>query len=201
MTRKRNNIILDMNVIKPGDVIGFSGCGWVSAAVNIGTYGLPFFGISHVGVMAKDEEGRLLLFESTSLQNLPCVFSGENFVGTQAHVLGDVLEVYSGRIYHYPLYRPLYRNEDTRLTRFLMETIHTPYDLMGAFRATGVGISWIESLFREQDLSAIFCSEWIASAFSMVGIFPTSNASRWNPNRFVRHLRWNDVLFKPRRLK
>jgi len=201
MMSKTRNIVLDMNVMKPGDVIGFSGRGWVSAAINIGTYGFPFCGISHIGVMAHDPEGRLLLFESTSLENLPCVISGEDFTGTQAHYLDDILEAYFGRVYHYPLYRPLYPNENTRLTRFLMETIHTPYDLMGAFRATGVGISWIESWFREQDLNTIFCSEWIASALSVIGIFPTSNASRWNPNRLVRHLRWNDVLFKSRRLK
>lgn len=201
MTQRKTTIVLDTNVIKPGDVIAFSGGGWVSAAINIGTYGIPFFSVSHVGIMAEASDGRLLLFESTSLDNLPCVIGGEDFTGTQAHVLGDIVAAYSGRAYHYPLYRPLYRNENERLTRFLMETLHTPYDLMGAFRATGVGISWIESWFREQDLSTIFCSEWIASALSVIGIFPTSNASRWNPNRLVRHLRWNDVIFKPRRLK
>lgn len=198
--RKLSNIVLDTNVMKPGDVIGFSGRSWVSAAINIGTYGIPFWGISHVGIMAKASDERLLLFESSE-DDIPCAISGERLVGTQAHVLDDVLKVYRGKVYHYPLYRLLYLNEDARLTRFLMETIHTPYDLMGAFRAAGVGISWIESLFRSQDLSMIFCSEWVASAFSMIGVFPTSNASRWNPNRLIRHLRWNDVLFKPRRLK
>jgi len=198
--RKLSNIVLDMNVMKPGDVIGFSGQSWISAAINIGTYGIPFWGISHVGIMAKASDGRLLLFESSE-DDIPCAISGERLVGTQAHVLDDVLKVYEGKVYHYPLYRLLYPNEDTRLTRFLMETIHTPYDLMGAFRSTGVGISWIESLFRPQDLNMIFCSEWVASALSMIGVFPTSNASRWNPNRLIRHLRWNDVLFRPRRLK
>ncbi len=200
MTRERSNIVFDMDVVKPGDVIGFSGRGWASALVNIGTYGIPFFGISHVGIMAKASDERLLLFESTSLSNLPCALSGENFVGTQAHVLSEVVASYPGRVYHYPLYRPLYPNEDARLTQFLMATVHTPYDLMGAFRSTGVGISWIESWFREQDLTEIFCSEWLASALSMIGIFPTSNASRWNPNRIIRHLRWSDVVFKSRRI-
>ena len=200
MAPRKPNIVLDTNVIKPGDIIGFSGSGWISVAINIGTYGIPFWGISHVGIMARGEDGRLLLFESSE-DDIPCAISGEHFVGTQAHELDDVLKVYGGKAYHYPLYRPLYPNEDARLTQFLMDTIHTPYDLMGAFRATGVGISWIESLFRPQDLSMIFCSEWVASALSMVGIFPTSNASRWNPNRLIRHLRLNGVLFRPRRLK
>ena len=198
--QKLTNIVLDMDVVKPGDVIGFSGRGWASALINVGTYGIPFFGLSHVGIMARVPDGRLLLFESTSLSDLPCVLSGESFVGTQAHELREAVAAYPGKAYLYPLYRPLYRNEDGRLTQFLMETVHTPYDLMGAFRSAGVGISWIESLFREQDLTSIFCSEWIASALSIIGVFPTSNASRWSPNKLVRHLRWNDVLLKSQRL-
>jgi len=199
--RKPSNLVLDMNVIKPGDVIGFSGRSWLSAGINLATYGIPLLGISHVGIMANASDGRFLIFESTSLEDLPCEISGDIFTGTQAHKLDDILRVYKGRVYHYPLYRPLYPSESERLTQFLMETIHIPYDKMGALRAAGVGISWIESLFRPQDLSLIFCSEWLASALSVVGVFPTSNASRWSPNRLIRCLRWNGVLCKPRRLK
>jgi len=199
--RKSRNLILDMNVIKPGDIIGFSGRSWISAAVNIGTWGIPLWGISHVGIMAHAADGRLLIFESTSLGDLPCEISGESFAGTQAHRLEDILRVYKGRAYHYSLYRPLYPNEDERLTQFLMETIHTPYDMMGVFCAAGVGLSWFESLLRPQDLSTIFCSEWLAAALSVIGVYSTSNVSRWNPNHLVRKLRWNGVVCKPRRLK
>jgi len=192
---------MDTNVIKTGDVIGFSGRSWLSAGINLVTYGIPLLDISHVGIMAHAADGRLLIFESTSLDDLPCEISGKIFTGTQAHKLDDILRVYKGRAYHYPLYRQLYPVEDARLTQFLMDTIHTPYDKMGAFRSAGVGLSWIESLFREQDLSTIFCSEWTVAALSVIGVFPTSNASRWNPNRLCRHLRWNHVVYKPRRLK
>lgn len=197
----KKNLILDMSAIKAGDVIGFSGQSWLSAAINIGTYGFPLFGISHVGIMAHAADGRLLIFESTSLDDLPCEISGEIFTGTQAHRLEDILRVYKGRVYHYPLYRQLYPVEDARLTQFLMDTIHTPYDTMGAFRSAGVGLSWFESLFRSQDLNTIFCSEWVASALSTIDVFPMSNASRWNPNRLCRHLHWNGVICKPRRIK
>ena len=53
--------------------------------------------------------------------------------------------------------------------------------------------SWIESLFREQDLHAIFCSEWVAAAYAVTGLYPTDNVSRWNPNRLIRCLRWQGV--------
>ena len=104
-------------------------------------------------------------------------------------------------MWHYPLCRPLYENEDKRLTEFLMGTLHTPYDAMGAFRSAGVGFSWLESCLREQDLHMIFCSEWCAAALTNIGIFQTDDAAPWNPNHFVRTLRRKELVFKPRRLR
>jgi hypothetical protein len=151
--------------------------------------------------MAHASDGRLLIFESTSLDNLPCEISHENFTGTQAHLLDDILRVYDGKAWHYPLYRSLYEYEDKRLTEFLMATIHTPYDAMGAFRSAGVGLSWVESLFHPANLHSIFCSEWVAAAYADIGIVPTANAARWNPNHLVRRLRGAEILLNPRRLK
>ncbi|MFZ5833151.1 MAG: hypothetical protein ACOY3P_23945 [Planctomycetota bacterium] len=188
--------------IKAGDIIGFSGRSWLSVGINIATYGIPFWGISHVGITANAPDGRLLIFESTSLEGgIPCEITGKPICGTQAHDLDFILGHYSGKAWHYPLYRPLYANEDERLTKFLIDTIGVPYDALGAFRSAGVGLSWIESLFREQDLSTIFCSEMVAAAYATVGLFATDNVSRWNPNKLVRHLRRAEILLKPRRLK
>jgi len=198
---KRKIVLPGETEIKAGDIIGFSGRSWLSAAINIATYGIPLWGISHVGIMANVADGRLLIFESTSLEDLPCEISHENFTGTQAHKLEDILRAYKGKAYLYPLYRPLYPNEDERLTEFLMETIHVPYDAMGAFRSAGVGLSWIESLFREQSLTSIFCSEWCAAAYAVVGLHATDHVSRWSPNRLCRHLRRHGILCKPKRLK
>jgi len=188
--------------IKAGDVVGFSGYNWISAAVNIATYGIPFFALSHVGLIANCPDGKLRLFESTTLDdNIPCEITGKSICGTQAHALDFIVQRYCGKVWHYPLYRSLYPQEDERLTEFLMETIGTPYDAMGAFRSAGVGLSRIESLFREQDLTSIFCSEWVAAAYTTVGLFATDNVSRWSPNRLVRRLRRAEILLKPRRLK
>lgn len=187
--------------IQPGDIIGFSGECLTSDLINVATYGIPRWGISHVGIMGEAADGRLLLWESTTLDGLPCEITGKPFFGTQAHVLETIAEAYRGKVWHYPLTRSLYDNERERLTRFLMDTVHTPYDKMGAFRSAGVGLSWIESLFREQNLAQIFCSEWCCAAHTAIGIFRTDNVSRWNPNRFVRTERWQGVLLKPRRLK
>ena len=198
MFRRR---LQDAPTIKAGDVIGFSGDSWISDFINIVTCGLPRYGLSHVGIMGEAKDGRLLLFESTTLDGLPCEIAGQPFNGTQAHCLDTVIQAYRGKVWHYPLYRPLYETEGQRLTQFLMETIHTPYDELGAMRSAGVGLSWIESLFREEDLHKIFCSEWVAAAYSVVGLHATTNASRWNPNRLIRSLKRHDLLIRARRLK
>lgn len=202
MFPSKRKIVLPGEVgVKAGDLIGYSGNGWISNLVNVGTYGWPHWSLSHVGVLANAPDGRLLLFESTQFDDLPCELTGEVFLGTQAHQLDHVLKVYDGKAWLYPLYRSLYSSEDERLTEFLMATVHTPYDKMGAFRSGGVGLSWIESLFRDQDLTTIFCSEMVAAAYATVGLFATDNVSRWSPNRLVRRLRQAAILCKPRRLK
>jgi len=66
--------------IKAGDIIGFSGDSWISTLVNIATYGIPFWGLSHVGIMGRADDGRLMLFESTQLDGLPCEITGEVFL-------------------------------------------------------------------------------------------------------------------------
>ena len=200
MFRYRKNPFIP-DEIKAGDIIGFSGDSWISALVNVATYGIPFWSLSHVGILGHADDGRLLLFESTQLDDLPCEITGEVFLGTQAHQLEHVVKVYKGKVWHYPAFRPLYASEDERLTRFLMANLHVPYDKMGAFRSAGVGFSWVESLFREQDLTTIFCSEMVAAAYATVGLFATDNVSRWSPNRLVRRLRRAEILLKPRRLK
>ena len=200
MLERRESLFVP-DAIKAGDIIGFSGDNWISALVNVATYGIPFWSLSHCGIMAHAADGRLMLFESTQLDDLPCEITGEVFHGTQAHELEHVVRVYKGKVWHYPLFRSLYRAEDERLTEFLMGTLHTPYDQMGAMRSAGVGLSWVESLLHHDNLNSIFCSEWCCAAHTYIGVFRTDNVSRWNPNRFVRTERRIHVLRNPVRLK
>jgi hypothetical protein len=183
-----------------GDLLGFSGDGWLSAGINLATYGIPYWSLSHVGIVG-EYKGRTLLFESCLEDADPCEIKGKVFSGTQAHTIESRLTDYHGKIWHYPLYRSLYDFERKRLNRFLRDTTGIPYDEIGAFRAGGIGFSWLESLLREADLSSLFCSEWCAAAHSTIGIFQTDNASRWSPNKLVRHERRQEILLAPRRLK
>lgn len=189
----------DPRDVLPGDIIGFSGAGWISSGITLATWGLPYMSLSHVGIMG-EHDGRLLLFESTTLNSDPCEITGKRIAGSQAHSLDYRLANYRGKVWHYPLYRPLFPYENQRLTEFLEATIGRPYDKIGAFRSGGEGFSWLEARLREQDLHSLFCSEWCAAAHAEIGIFATDNVSRWNPNRFTRTERHAGILRKPRRL-
>lgn len=186
---------------EPGDIIGFSGANHISDFINVVTYGIPRWSISHIGICGeyKDE---LLLFESTTLGTDPCIIQGKQFDGAQAHCLDTRLAHYAGRIWHYPLYRSLYPAERKRLNEFLIATVGTPYDKVGAFRAGGIGFSWLESkLHPVTSLNALFCSEWCAAAHTEIGLFRTDDVGRWSPNYFVRTERRQRILLPPARLK
>lgn len=189
----------DPQAILPGDIIGFSGEGLISSGITLATYGLPWLSLSHVGIMG-EHDGRLLLFESTTLSSDPCEITGRVIAGSQAHSLDYRLAHYRGKVWHYPLYRPLFDHENKRLTEFLEATIGLPYDKIGAFRTSGIGFSWLEARLRDQDLHSLFCSEWCAAAHAEIGIFATNNVSRWSPNLFTRTERHAGVLRKARRL-
>lgn len=186
--------------LQVGDIIGFSGYHLSSAFINLVTYGIPFWSLSHVGIIG-EYDGQLLLFESDAAESDPCVIQGKPFSGTQAKHLDTKLRNYSGRAWHYPLYRSLYEDERSRLNHFLLGHIGIPYDKIGAFRAGGIGWSWVESQLRPADLSSLFCSEYCAAAHAHTGLLRTSHVSRWSPNYLVRHERRRGMLMKPRRLQ
>jgi len=184
---------------KVGDIVGFSGFGRHSILVNLVTYGLPFWSISHVGVIG-EYDGEKLLFESTMLSNIPCVIQKKPFKGVQAVKLEDRLTYYSGRAWLYPIYRQLYVNEANRLNKFLLDKVGIPYDKLGGMRTATVSLSWIESKLHEEDLSSLFCSELVAASHRRIGLLRTDNASRWNPNKLVRYERGDKTLLCPRRI-
>lgn len=190
-----------MHSFQPGDILGFSGDSWVSAGINVMTYGIPWWSLSHVGILGEHHEHGLLLFESTTLNNSPCVIQGKPVCGTQAQRIDTRLSNYAGKIWHYRLYRPLYRHERNRLNAFLNDNIGKSYDQIGAFRAGGIGFSFLESQLTESDLHAIFCSEWCAAAHARIGLFPTDSPGRWNPNHFVRKERRKELLLRPKRMR
>jgi hypothetical protein len=167
---------------KPGDGLYCSGNAWSSLAIKLATYGR----LSHVATIA-DYEGRLLVFESTTDNRRPCVIRGVPCKGVQAQPLTDWINHYDGRVWHYPLARQLAENESRRLTDYFVGKLGLGYDYIGAIRAGGEGLSWIESKLRQTDLHSLFCSElragWLKLFKRLEG---KRSLSSFSPNKLAR---------------
>ena len=189
-----------MPTFRPGDLIGFSGSAWTSAFIQLVTYGIPGWSLSHVAIIG-EHDSKNLLFESDENPKLPCAIRGTIAKGVQAHSIQEKIASYPGKVWHYSLSRELYSFEQARLNGFLLSKIGDGYDKIGAIRAGGLGFSWVESCFHEENLNSLFCSEYCAAAHREIGLFPTDNVGRWSPNRLCRKERRMGLLLKPRRLK
>src|SRR5690349_8736683 len=91
--------------VQVGDIIGFCGNSWQSSAINLVTYGWPFwpvYSLSHVGIIG-EFKGEKVLYESTTFDDKKCLIQKKLFHGSQCHRLQDRLEGYPGVIWHYPL--------------------------------------------------------------------------------------------------
>jgi len=187
---------MDATRLKSGDLLFFTGQGLLSRTIDLCTGGVP--GYSHVGIVCR-HQGHMLLFESTSV--LPpsekCVLTEKPVKGVQAHFAQGIELRRPGKVYLHPLSRSLYGHEEQRLQLYLLSLVGRPYDTVGAFRSGGVLFGLLESVIHTESLNTIFCSEFAASALSEIGVFPTSNASKYNPNKLARRA-FMEGITKPR---
>jgi len=117
---------------RAGDVFGFS----------IG-YG---YGISHVGIVAPHPWRRddVALYESLAAPGQPCIVRGAPATGVQCHDLCPRIKQYDGRVWHYPLAKPLTFTCRKRLDFESVNSIGIKYDTPGAWRPRSVGlIEWL----------------------------------------------------------
>lgn len=185
--------------IKDGDIIGVTGTGWASGVINAGTFSLPGVGISHVGIVCMHNNSPVV-YESTTLGRPACALQQKEVSGTQAHFLEDYVKFVPGKIWHYPLRRPLYPHEIARLQHVLDREIGKAYDLGGAIRSGGFLFRSLQTVLREEDMSTVFCSEWVAHALRQTGVLQVKSVSSWNPNRLCRHVTKTGVCSSPERL-
>jgi len=189
----------------PGDLVGFSGADLLADAINLATLGWPRRGLSHVAIVAHYRD-RLCVYESTTRSSLSCLIAGRPVDGTQCHPISMAVCSYPGRVYHYPLHRPLEPDDadalELRLRRLCQ--VGRPYDYLGALASRStLGGLWHRLKFGRQDLGHLFCSELVAAMWAKAGILNTSNASKWNPNALARYavrhgIADRPVLWKPR---
>lgn len=179
--------------LQDGDLVTFSAYTALGVGINLATYGVPFFGASHIAIVGTYDRKKVL-FESTTLNDVPCLIQGERVSGVQATDFDDRTRNYRGKVFHHPLSVPLTRVEKQRLNRFLLSHIGKDYDAIGAFRSGGIAWSWIESKLRRADLTSLFCSEYCAAAHKKLNRLETKNVSRWSPNAFIRRQRRDKIV-------
>ncbi len=193
--------------IEDGDIIGFSGSHYISDFINLVTYGIPRYSLSHVGILSrKNKRSKWLVFEANEDVPYPCAITKQKHDGVQAHSLDLLLERYPGKMWLYRLRGPAVCALDDAahwlpLYQALLNELGTPYDWMGAKRAGGFFHSAIHALLHKQDTSSLFCSELVAMILAEYGVLDTNNVSKWSPNRLMRHLVRKHIYDKAVRLK
>lgn len=186
--------------MKSGDLIGFSSHDLSGFMINLGSFGIPFYGLSHIGILAHQNH-KLRLYESTTLCELPCLVQKKIVSGAQVHNIDTRVAKYNGKVYHIPLTKPLNQLERLKLTGFLLKSVGRPYDMLGAGLSGGHILRKISRFLRDQDLNNLFCSEWCAAAHNYLNRFHTGNASTWNPNAFYRESRKRNTVKEKIRIK
>ena len=186
--------------VKPGDILGFSSHSLMGLGINLGTWGVPFWGLSHVGIVVRiGGDGPRVLAESTMTCPAPCEIQSKVVQGVQVHRIADRVRLYRGKVWRYPLARALCPIAERQLWEFTEAYLGASYDAIGAFRSRDTVLGILERHFRPENLMALFCSEFVAAGLRHIGLFPTDKADRWNPNSLCRRLRRIGLYLKPER--
>lgn len=165
--------------------MGFSAFSLTGVLINIGSFGIPFYGFSHIGIVAS-YFGRNRLFESTTFNTSPCLIQGKSVSGSQCQSLDIRIRSFQGSVRRIPIKNPLTLEQGTRLTEYLVSNTGKPYDYLGAERSGGKLWAQMHRLLHPEDTASLFCSEWCVLAMRETDVFRSTNASAWNPNSLYR---------------
>ncbi len=178
-------------LMKPGDVIAFSGNSFFSEIIKLAT----FSNISHVGVILQtqvfnDGSGRFFnkVIESATVHG---------FSGVNDNRLSERLNEFDGDIWWLPLKKELRKERfnETLFFNFLFdqEKARKEYDLPQALLSAldifdKLPFAADELGRNKEDFSKFFCSELVAAGFEKSGIIGDINASEVTP---IELCRWN----------
>ena len=176
-----------------GDLLLFAGRSfesrWIAAVTCSPWQLLAGQWFSHIGICARDPHGRMLVWESTTLCDLPCEIAGRKVRGTQAHLPSDRIDSYDGAVWRLRLAEreALCDAESLRLTDFVLSEIGRPYDYEGAI----VSATWRLRLCRRlyPTLDKLFCSFYVLAALKDIGkVDKDLNPRAYSPARAARDL-------------
>jgi hypothetical protein len=183
----------DESDFQPGDLLLFAGRGFESRFIAAVTCSpaqlLAGQWFSHVGICARDPHGRVLLWESTTLCDLPCEITGRHARGVQAHLPSDRLAHYDGAVWRLRLAEreTLCEAESLRLTDFVLSEIGRPYDYEGAMISATWRLRFCRRLYPTLD--KLFCSFYVLAALKDIGkVDKDLNPRAYSPARAAREL-------------
>lgn len=186
--------------MRPGDTLGFSAWSRLGVGINLCTFGIPFWCLSHIaGVVRVPGVSRLLVCESTTQYHAPCVLCGKVHDGVQFHYVPERVRSYRGLVWRYPLSKPLTVHESRLLGNWCASQHGKTYDYIGAFRSRETLVACL--LRKDEDLNSMFCSELWTAGLREVRRVRTENASAWSPNLLGRYLVRHRVCKRPETLK
>lgn len=171
--------------LQTGDLVGYAGQELLSDFINVVTFGVPRWHLSHIGIVLVEDD-------------VPYVVEALN--SAKAVVKRPLIESLSAPAWLYPIYRELYQHEADRIKDILEHSVGTPYDVTGAFWSGGLATRLLGLSLFDESCARFFCSELAAYALSEAGLFVTSNFSSWSPNSLIRRARLRGVLERPIRL-
>jgi len=169
--------------IETGDLLFFSGKGHSSSIIKMMSCS-PW---SHVGMALRIEEwDMLMLWESTTLSNVPDFEAGVEMRGVQVVPLSERLKSYDGEVGVRPL-------AGVKRDKEFQETIKQvrrgfkgrPYERsrLELLRAAFGGFFGSN---KEEDLSSIFCSELVVEAYQRLGLLSEEKPSNtWTPGELA----------------
>ena len=153
--------------MKTGDLISFSGKGRVSNIIK----GYTNSDISHVGIVYANE-GRVKIMESTSLNDIADIDTGEFVKGVQKQYLSERLKGYDGQCYWQPLNVKIKDKYKDAMINWLSDAHgkRTPYDTIQAIGAGADIFDKIPGFENEEDFSSLFCSELVCKALQVADV-------------------------------
>jgi len=202
----------------PGSIVLFSGRGFVSRVIEIGTCS-PFSHGAHTAEITKADlrkqrkarvwrlsesqianwQDGIYLIESTTLGGAPCAIQGKEFAGVQVHRYEDYVRAYTGKVWIMPLVEPMTAEESQLLTDVSLDLVGTPYDYAGAGLA-GTRLLKRMCFWRTADRETVFCIETMLACllFALQGrILPRVDPGEATPSDVAKIMRNCGLFRKP----
>jgi hypothetical protein len=155
--------------LKTGDLVLFSGASFFSRVIRWAIGGKW----SHVGVIVLSPQlpGRVLLWESTTLADLPDAETGRAQAGVQLVFLSERLATYAGEFKLRQLDKPVTLEMEEAFAKRRAALRGRPYEQDKLELLEAAVDSWFRAL-KEARLNSVFCSELVAEAYQAMGLLP-----------------------------